>query len=91
MNGYAESVVADRSHSSQPEPQKAQGQPALRDCPTELIRRHATAASGILTRKLSGRLMPPEQRRERTIFHALVPQQITPHGPLQRLLDAAAA
>ena len=40
-----------------------------------------------LTVKLSGRAMAPDWRRERTISAALATQQVSPHGPLQRLLE----
>jgi hypothetical protein len=45
-----------------------------------------------LTVKLRGRAPTPAKRRGRTLsFSARGAKQITPHGPLQRLLDDACA
>src|SRR5437870_13303219 len=55
------------------------------------VRRDSTGTEdvslGCLTVKLSGRVMPPDQRRERTLSSsARGAQPATRHGPLQRLL-----
>src|SRR6266478_9229098 len=49
---------------------------------------HSRTLLRTLTVKLRGHTMWPEKRRERTISRALATRQITPHGPLQRLLEA---
>src|SRR5207302_1693464 len=58
------------------------------------VRRDSTGTEdvslGCLTVKLSGRVMPPDQRRERTLSSsARGAQPATRHGPLQRLLEVS--